>query len=189
MKLYEKLLEKKKMGSLYPFHQISPKDLEQLYLKENLTSKTIAELFDVTKGQVDYRRYKFNIRIRKGVVDEFLKMESDQAQSINKMAGELLLEEDRIGVIAKAITKFSLGEDTEIEISSRLNSISEIDVKKLKELMANRLAYILELIINEDWIKLNYLIESNKDFDKDWKDPIPDDANFEKTFRSFLEFR
>lgn len=183
MSLYEKLLRDKANGNLYPFHEISVEDLQTLYWEETLTSNMIAKLFDVTKSQVDYQRYKFGITVRQGVVDKFLKMDSIEAQSFNEEAKNLLLQEENIGMLARAVAYFSLRNDLEDDTYSKL---SNEDRKALDKLIVNRLAYVFGLIVKEDWFRLSFLVELNNLYDFEWYEPVQDDGGIEKLIRKTL---
>lgn len=59
--LYDKLLKDKENGIKLDFDKISKEDLEQLWRYEYMSDTIIANLFDITKSKVTYKRRKFGI--------------------------------------------------------------------------------------------------------------------------------
>ncbi len=79
--LYKSLLKKKSRGILPSFKELSDGDVYELFVVEGCIRAEIAELFDITLGQLDYRRNKvdatlleealYNTLVDQGILDPF----------------------------------------------------------------------------------------------------------------------
>lgn len=56
---------------------IGKMELEYLYYEQRLSERAIAELYDVTKNQVRYKRSKYGISIRDKIFDDFISCDSE----------------------------------------------------------------------------------------------------------------
>lgn len=61
MSLYENLKTRKKNGEILDFNVITYDELSQLFVAENISDNEIAELYNIKKSKVKYKRSKMEI--------------------------------------------------------------------------------------------------------------------------------
>lgn len=71
--LYKELRKRKIQGTLPSFSELSDGDLYELYVVEGCLSGEIADLFEVKKTKVDYRRRKIGATLGEEVIYDMLK--------------------------------------------------------------------------------------------------------------------
>lgn len=71
--LYRRLTRKKQRGTLESFKSLSDGDLYALFVLEECTDQEMAELFNVTKSQVTYRRRKAGATLQERSIFQALK--------------------------------------------------------------------------------------------------------------------
>jgi len=188
MKLFEKLKQKNLRGNLN-FDEITAEDLRQLYIDEEMTDGMIADLFDVKKSKVTYKRRKLGITIRNAILDEYLLVKSDSAKEANIQAKNKILNKDNLNMISKAITHFAFRNGPVEDMHADPNSqLSEADMKTLNKFMVNRLAYVFTLIIEERWLEFDFLIRSTDQFyGHGWDEAEPDDGRIRELLELMMK--
>ncbi|MBO1001840.1 hypothetical protein [Pseudogracilibacillus auburnensis] len=190
MNLYEKFVKKRKNNNLPTFEEITAEELEQLFITEMISDNRIAELFDVKKSKVTYRRRKNGITIRKGIVDEVLNPESEKGSHINTQVKEDFFISDNLDLISKAITHFAFRNGPIESMHAHPNNqLSDEDMKTLNKFMVDRLAYIFDLIINEKWLEFSVLINQLNMYGDNWDEAQPDDGGNKEIVKRILERR
>lgn len=178
----------KEKNELFSFDKINAENLEQLFLNEGMSDRRIAELFDVTKSQVGYRRRKEGINLRKESIDKLFDNKTEDAKQLNNQFKNTVFTEENLSKVAIAITHFVFRNGPVEAMHAHPNSqLSNEDMKTLNKFIVNRLAYIFELIMNEKWIEFNFVIEQFELFGSDWDEAIPDDGDIKDVLSNRLK--
>ncbi|WP_289142188.1 hypothetical protein [uncultured Brevibacillus sp.] len=187
MGLYEVLIKRKKKGEKITFDTITPDELKQLFITEQKTDKMLAELFEVSRSRIAYKRKKYKITIRNSILNEILLGTSEEAKKINEQVKQRILTKDNINMISKAVTHFAF-RNGPIEDMHANNQLTEEDMKTLNKFMVNRLAYIFSLITEERWGELDILLSTtNSMFGHGWDEAEPDDGGTKEFIQWQLE--
>ncbi|MCG7406523.1 hypothetical protein MH117_03770 [Paenibacillus sp. ACRRX] len=176
MKLYEELKTRKEAGEKLNLEELTPELLKNLFIEEELSDYLISQLFEVKESKITYRRRKFGITIRNSILDELLLAKTDEAKEVNEKYKDTLMVSDNLTVISKAITHFAFrnGPIEEMHAGPK-NQLSQEDMKTLNKFMVNKIAYVFELIIENRWIELDFLIRhTDMMYGQDWDNAEPD---------------
>ena len=169
--LYQELLKEKLKGNNMEL-RFYYKEVNQL-LKEGISFSDIANLYEISE--------KIIIDLIKKI--ELINGFTDDIQinpKYNEQFKEKIWRSENINPIAVALTHFAFrngpienmhaGKHV-MDFSPDDSQLSDADMKILNKFMANHLAYFLDLILNERWIELYFLINSHKGFGIDWDKP------------------
>ena len=192
MTLYESFVKRKQEGEILNIEELSPNDLEKLFIGESKSDAMIASLFEVKSSRITYLRRKYGITIRNSFIKDFLDDQSDVGTELNTDMKEIILTSENITKISKAMVHFAFRngpiEDMHADVEK---NITDEDMKKLNKYMVNRVAYIFTLILEDRWMEFNFLVE-NIDFmfGHHWDEAIPDDGGMRKLFeKEISKFR
>lgn len=174
MGLYEELKLKKELGEVLDFSSITCEQLKKLYCEEERSDAEIADLFGVPKSKVRYKRRKCNINFQKRMIEKLL-ANTEFINEMNEKIRQQIMIEPNIDTIAKAVTCFAF-RNGPVEDMHAKGQLSQEDMKTLNKFMANRMAYIFQLIIEEGWFEFGELICHNAKFCSDWDVVEPDDG-------------
>ncbi len=186
MGLYEEFEVRKSNCERIDINELTPEVLRILFIEEEKTDNMIANLFDVKPTKITYLRRKNGITIRNSIIDDLIKNIPEEVQ---EKAKHELLSNDNLTKIVKAITHFAFrnGPIEDMHADGEKN-ITEEDMKKLNKFMVNRLAYIVNLIKQEKWFELNFLIEStDRFFGHQWDNAEIDDGGMEDLMKNNLK--
>lgn len=189
MGLYEELRERKANGDILNFEDLSAEDLRQLYINEEKTDNSLAELFDVKQSKITYRRRKLGVTIRNSILDEILLGNTENSKEMNLKVKNQILKSENISMISKAITHFAFRNGPIEDMHAHPNNqLSESDMKILNKFMVNRLAYVFTLINDERWIEFDFLVRNiDSMYGHDWDEAEPDDGNTRKTIEIIMK--
>lgn len=187
--LYKELNGRKSKGENLDFDSLTPEELTRLYIDEQRTDNEIAELFDVKKSKVTYKRKKYGITIRNAVLNELLHGSSENAKQANIEAKEQIFLSENIDMISKAVTHFVF-RNGPVEDMHANGQLSQDDMKVLNKFMVNRLAYIFQLIIEDRWIEFEFLVKTVGSMSgTDWDRAEPDDGGIREMIEIMLKDR
>jgi len=71
MRLYDKLVQRKRSGQVLDMKQVTYETLYQLWWKEECTDDMIGQLYGVTKKKVTNLRHKWGVKVPETIVNEF----------------------------------------------------------------------------------------------------------------------
>jgi len=168
---YNEYLVKKKSGCLPNWETITEKQLLCLYSSPVVSDSMIADLFGVTKAQVRYKRYKYNITQRRiSIYNFFNDNENPELIKQNIASKKRLFASENMDSLAIALTHyfFRIGP---VEDMHANNQLSESDMKTLNKYMVDRIANVLYLIKEERWLELELLLSFYKLYGKEWDKP------------------
>lgn len=181
--LYEKLMQKKKKGEKLDWNSITIDELEELF-EENISDSTIADLYEITKSKVIYKRKKWDINMKNSI---FKKMcNTDIYKNINLESKKRLLDRNNIPIISKALTHY-LFRRGPVEDMHSDGKLSQEDMKILNKFMVDRLAGLLEFINEEEWLKLELLLNVYSIYGTDWDEPNPERDIINNIYNNELE--
>jgi len=182
-KLYEELRKRKESGEKLDWNKISKDELKELF-DENIPDSMIAELYEISKSKVTYKRNKWNINYISHIQEKLF--EADMYKELNKNSKNRLLSEKNIATISIALTHYLFRKGPVEDMHSE-GKLSQKDMKTLNKYMVNRIAGLLEAIYAEDWLKLELILNAYSMYGTDWDKPIPDKDEIEKTYKIALD--
>lgn len=185
--LYQNLLERKNKGEKLDWNSITREELEKLF--ENTSDNMIAELFNVSKSQVKYKRDKWNIKQINYSINKLLNKDTENKilDEINNMSKERLLKKENFDNISIALTQY-LFRSGPIENMQHSGKLSQEDMKILNKFMVNRIAGLLETINNGEWLKVDLLLEKYSKFGKSWDKPVADVDTINTIYNNSFNF-
>ena len=133
------------------WNQITMEELTSLYYDNELSDRQIAELYNISKSKVAYKRKKHGITFRNKVYRDFQERNSDLFEKLNSDSKERLLKRENIEMLSKMITHFAF-RNGPVEDMHANNQLSQEDMKILNKYMVNRIAGLLTAIADEDWL-------------------------------------
>ncbi len=165
---YEELTKLKEKGEMLTWENISKAQLASLFFAENISDYLIADLYNIKKNQVTYKRKKLDItRNSPEYYDRIYQKIMKDIPELNTQAKEFLCKKENISIIAKAITHY-IFRNGPVEDMHTQGKFSQQDMKILNKYMVNRIAGLLELAINGDWIKLQLMVEFLMNYGMEW---------------------
>lgn len=184
--LYEELVERKNKGENLEWDNITKEELEELFEKNS--DSMIAQLYGVSKSQVKNKRYKWDIKQINYVTKNFLEDLSNRKlfESLNKSSKDRLLNENNIDKISIALAHYIFRNGPVEDMHSK-GKLSQKDMKILNKFIVNRIAGLLKTINDEDWLKLELLLNYYSIFGNHWDKPIADTKEIDFSYERFLE--
>lgn len=185
MELYEKLLIRKEEENPLLLQDLTPEDLEILFIKEEKTDKMIASLFDVKTSKITSLRQKYGITLRNSSIKNLLNNDSDIIKSMNATVKSQTFTNENISNISKALTHFAFRNGPIEDMhADETKNITDEDMETLNKYMVNRVAYIFNLILEDRWIEFNFLVEStNLLYGRHWDEAVQDDGGMKELFK------
>ncbi|WP_068505801.1 hypothetical protein [Paenibacillus kribbensis] len=189
MGVFERYKARKLSGETLDLDELTSADLKTMFIDEKKSDYEISQLFEVNMSKIKYRRKKYAITIRNSILDEYLLVQSEAAKEMNLKTKEGLLVKENINMIAKAITHIAFRNGPIEDMHAHPNNqLSESDMKTLNKFMVNRIAYVFQLIIEERWIELDFLIRNtDRWYGHGWDDAEPDDGDTRKIIELMLK--
>ncbi len=183
---YDELLNMKKDGVVLSFDNITKEQLEQLFI----SNRRIAELYDVSDSCVRNRRRKWDISIRsaKYIYKSFANNNKELLDGLNLSSKERLLNSKNFDKISKALTHY-LFRNGPVENMHAKGQLSQSDMKTLNQYMVNKIAGLLFLVEQEEWLKIELLIDFLSKYGKDWDKAELDTKEIDMIFDSSLGVR
>lgn len=158
---YEQLNNRKQKGIKLDFDKITKEQLEKLFIDESIPNSIIADLYDVSAEKVKNKRYKWNIKINsaKYLYSKTKKNNKELFDNLNKQSRERLLDKNNIEWLSKALTHY-LFRNGPIEDMHSNGQFSQDDMKTLNKFMVNRIAGLLKLIDDGEFLKIDLLFNT-----------------------------
>lgn len=170
MGLYEKLKQRRQDGEQLSLNEATYEEFRELW-DEGVTTKELAELYNTSPGKITYKRRKL------GITTKLLSLENALSnQQLNKSAWEYVMKTADVDSLAKALTHFAF-RNGPVEDMHANGQLSQADMKTLNRFMVNRMAYILQCLIDQRWQELLIVIEHYKMYGNHWDPAEPDDGN------------
>lgn len=187
--LYQELIDKKNKGEELDWNNIKKEELEELF--RNHSNNAIAELYGVSGYKFKKQREKWNIKQYNYAIEaafkEFFSDENNRIlyENSNIISKERLLSEDNRDFIPIALTHY-LFRNGPVEDMHADGKLSQDDMKTLNKFMVNRIAGLLQVINNGEWLKLELLLNYYRNFGTNWDKPIPDTEEIDLNYSDLM---
>ena len=184
---YEQLKELKNNGNKLNWNEISKEQLEYLFINDAIPNSLIADLYDVSPSQVYYKRKKWNILLysAKYLYQSFENNNKNQFDKLNNDSKERIMQNNNIDRLAKALTHY-IFRNGPIEDMHANNQLSQDDMKTLNKYMVNKLANVISLAINGEWLKIELLVQFLSLYGTDWDKAEIDTSDIDLIFYDSL---
>lgn len=185
---YNELLKMKDAGIKLDFAEITKEQLENLFYKEGIRNSEIADLYNVTYDKVRKTRSKLGITAYtiKYQYETSKRNNSTLFNTLNKTAKENLMKEENIDWIAKSLTHY-LFRNGPVEDMHADKKLSQNDMKVLNKYMVNRIAGLLKLIEEGEWLKIGLMLETLSCYGREWDKAEYDTKEIETIFNYELD--
>ena len=166
---YKELLKQKEDGIILDWDQITKEQLEQLFIVDNIPDIMIANLYNIKKDNVRYKRYKWNLKLNSAeyLYKSFANNNKELFDKLNNDSKERILKEENINTIAIALTHYFF-RNGPVEDMHTNNQLSEKDMKVLNKYMVNKIATLMKLIIDNEWVKVEILLDFFSRYGNNW---------------------
>ena len=149
---------------------VTREELLDLYVKKDYVDSEVARLFGVTKGQVAYKRKKFDISQATIMFKRLMHNQNSEIyRNINEDLKRSLIEKD-VGELSKAVAHYVFRNGPVEDMHSN-GQLSNSDMKTLNKYMNNRIATLLHLLKEQDWLRLALFLDSYKCYGTEWDKP------------------
>lgn len=149
---------------------ITREELLDLYVKESCVDSEVARRFGVTKGQVAYKRKKYDISQSTIAFKRFMSNRNSEGyRYINEDFKRSLMEKD-IAEVSKAIAHYVF-RNGPVEDMHADGQLSDSDMKILNKYMNDRIATFLYLLKEQDWLRLALFLDKYKYYGSEWDKP------------------
>ena len=170
------------------WNAIKREELLALYRKNDCTDGDVARLFGVTKGQVAYKRKKLGISRATIMFQRFIsQQDSEIVKRINEDLKHLLLEKD-VADLSKAIVHYVF-RNGPVEDMHANGQLSDADMKTLNQYMNNRVATLLYLLKEQDFMRLALFFDSYQYYGTEWDEPELQLEELDKVSELLLELK
>lgn len=185
---YKELLDMKNKGIKLDWDTITKEQLSHLFIDEGIINSMIADLYDVDANKVRYKRSKWDISIYSS--EYFYKLFKDDNKDIfdmlDKESFDILKNKDNIDWISIALTHY-LFRNGPVEDMHADGKLSQDDMKILNKYMVNRIAGLLKLANDNEWLKIRLMLSYFKLFGQDWDKPEYDTEDIEQIYNSNIK--
>ena len=166
---YDELLKQKQDGVILVWDKITKDQLEQLFIIDNISDNMIANLYNINKEKVQYKRHKWDLKLNsaKCLYKSFANKNKSLFDKLNNDSKVKILNEENIDNIAIALTHYFF-RNGPIEDMHANNQLSQSDMKILNKYMVNKIATLIKLIIDEEWLKISMLLDFFSRYGYDW---------------------
>ena len=117
---------------------------------------------------------------------EELEKYNDELKLLNEHSKERLCKEENIDYITKALTHY-IFRNGPVEDMHANHQLSQEDMKTLNKYMVNKLAGLIKMIYDGEWMKIELLLNFFKRYGHDWDKAEIDISDFELIFKNELE--
>lgn len=181
---YEELCKKKKAGDKLNWDDVSKEQLEELFINECIVNNVIADLYGVDGEKVRSKRRKWDISIYspKYLYKRYVQNEYGLFDKLNNDSKERLMQKGNIDWISKALTHY-IFRNGPIEDMHANNQLSQDDMKTLNKYMVNKIAGLLKLASEGEWLKIELMLDFLKNYGCSWDKPEYDTNEIEYIFK------
>ena len=187
MYTYKELLEKKKNKKL-DWQEITKEQLEELFINENISDSMIADLYDISKSSVTYKRKKWDITLRDSYIKSLINEDPAIMQELNEHSKQRLMKKENIDWISKAIVHY-IFRNGPVEDMHSDYKLTEEDMKTLNKYMVNKIATLLNLVSNSEWLKLELILNFMGLYGHDWDKAEIDMSDVDLIYQNKLNKR
>ena len=162
---YDELLIQKDNGKKLNFEDITKLQLEKLVIDERKSNSQIAQLYDVSDYTVREKRREWDLMVYspKYVYNMYERHNENLFEHLNNSSKSRLSGEENIDWISKALTHY-LFRNGPVEDMHANKQLSQEDMKILNKYMVNRIAGLLKLINDDEWLKIELMLLTTREF-------------------------
>ncbi len=166
---YQELEKMKKEGTILNWDAITKEQLEKLFIDEHISNSRIADLYGVSNDKVRSKRRKWDISVTsaKYIYKRYTEENSSLFEMLNTSSKERLLKEENIEYMAKAFTHYVF-RNGPVEDMHTMGKFDQKDMKTLNKYMVNRIAGLLKLMLDGEWLKIELLCDALRYYGSDW---------------------
>ncbi|MCM1370726.1 MAG: hypothetical protein NC181_02395 [Clostridium sp.] len=186
---YEELKKQKEQGKKLSWDDISKEQLEELFINEKILNNMIAELYDINPERVRSKRRKWNITIysSKYIYKRYQENENQLFENLNTSSKERLLSEENIDWISKALTHYVFRNGPVEDIHAK-GQLSQSDMKILNKYMVNKIAGLLKLMHDGEWLKIELMLNFLKCYGSEWDKAEYDTKDIDIIFKNAIGY-
>ena len=173
---YQELCQKKENGEQLNWNGITKEQLETLFIDEHIPNNLIADLYSINGGEVISKRNKWGIK-QNSAKYLYKRLEENNLESFKKLnqdSKERLIGKNNIDWISKALTHYVF-RNGPVEDMHANHQLSQEDMKRLNKYMVDRIAGLLKLINDEQWLKIELMLSALRNYGVEW-DPCEYDT-------------
>lgn len=185
---YNDLKEMKESGRKLDWDTITKEQLERLFINDDVPNCEIASLYEVEPEKVRSKRRKWDIKLYSSRY-YYIKLNQvgRMANHFNDASRERLVKEENVDWIAKAITHY-IFRNGPVEDMHANNQLSQEDMKTLNKYMVNRLAGLLKLAMDGQWLKIELMLDVLREYGNNWEKAECDVEEIEYVFNNFCGY-
>ncbi len=173
---YQELCQKKENGEQLNWNGITKEQLETLFIDEHIPNNLIADLYSINGGEVISKRNKWGIK-QNSAKYLYKRLEENNLESFKKLnqdSKERLIGKNNIDWISKALTHYVF-RNGPVEDMHANHQLSQEDMKRLNKYMVDRIAGLLKLINDGQWLKIELMLSAFRNYGVEW-DPCEYDT-------------
>lgn len=185
---YQELLKQIESGIHLNFDDITKEQLERLFYDDGITNGQIALLYNVPNERVRTKRRKWDIHNYnpKYIYKRYENKNSSLFKILNEHAKENLQGVVNIDWISKALTHY-LFRNGPVEKMHANHQLSENDMKTLNKYMVNRIAGLLKLVHDNEWLKIELMLHRLKNYGIEWDEVEFDTKDIDLIFKTEMD--
>jgi hypothetical protein len=185
---YQELLSKKEKGEHLDWNTITKEQLENLFINEEISNSLIANLYEVPAKTVSSKRSRLGITMNspKYLYKRYQENNSSLFYTLNTNSKEELSKVENIDWISKALTHY-LFRNGPVEDMHSAGKLSQTDMKTLNKYMVNRIAGLLKLANNGEWLKIVLMLKTLEPYGREWDKAEYDTEEIELIFQHMFE--
>ena len=179
---YQELKKQKDKEEILDWDHITKEQLEFLFIDEKISNRAIAELY---QDKVRSKRKKWDISIysAKYMYKNYVKNNEDLYVLLNQNAKMRLMNPELIDTISKALTHYVF-RNGPVEDMHADGKLTQQDMKTLNKYMVNRIAGLLKLAEEGEWLKISLMLDFLKPYGNEWDKAEYDTEDIEKAFQN-----
>lgn len=176
----EELQKKKEQNLLPSWETITQEQLKDILISYNPSNSFLAELFGVTKSQISYKRKKWNLTSPNISYERVM-----QSFRSRDALQELLLQDLKnvdTAVLSKAIVHY-IFRNGPVEDMHADGKLSQEDMKTLNQYMMDRVATLITLFKDKDYMRLLLFLDIYQYYGTNWDAPKLQTEELDKIFK------
>lgn len=169
------------------WEQVDRKKIEELFYEKKMSDNEIADLYQVPKSKVQYKRRKYGLTLRRRGIREFEQSNKELYDKLNADSKKALCDKDNIDGIAKFLTHY-LFCNGPVEQMHAKGKLSKHDMKVLNKFMVNRVAGLLCAAHRGEWLKLDLLYAFYRNDGAEWGPVVPDEDEISYLYNHMMQY-
>ena len=161
---------------------ITREQLKYLLVDKDMSTSSIAEMFNVSVSQVKYKRDKFKLK-QTDVIFERMALENKSVFDIlDESSKEWFMDPQNIDSIAKAITLYAFRNGPIEDVHRSCKDLTDEKMKEINIYMVNHIAGLLTYAFAGNWTKLRTILGYVNQWGNAWEPAKPETDKLDKLF-------